>query len=82
MKILQRQSGMTAYADECLDHAKQLFSFADNFRGKYSDVIFDVQSFYNSWSGYNDELMWGSAWIGSVSKYNHNFFCIEPEIFS
>ena len=27
-------AGMTAYADECLEHAKQLFSFADNFRGK------------------------------------------------
>ena len=33
-KDIFRMAGMTAYADECLEHAKQLFSFADNFRGK------------------------------------------------
>ncbi len=32
-------------------------------RGKYSDCITDAASFYNSWSGYNDELVWGAIWL-------------------
>ncbi|GAB2528883.1 glycoside hydrolase family 9 protein [Microbulbifer agarilyticus] len=51
------------YANKLLDHAKQLYSFADNYRGKYSDCITDATAFYNSWSGYNDELVWGAAWL-------------------
>lgn len=51
------------YADTLLTHAKQLYSFADNFRGKYSDCITDAQGYYNSYSGYNDELVWGAIWL-------------------
>jgi endoglucanase len=36
--------------------------FADKYRGKYSDVIADNKEFYPS-SGYNDELVWGAAWL-------------------
>ncbi|MBO0857325.1 MAG: glycoside hydrolase family 9 protein, partial [Chloracidobacterium sp.] len=53
----------SAYADLLLTHAQQLYSFADNFRGKYSDCITDAQGFYNSFSGYNDELVWGAIWL-------------------
>jgi endoglucanase len=59
---------MTAYAEECLSHAKELFSFAENFRGKYSDSIQDASMFYNSWSGYNDELVWAAAWIATATN--------------
>lgn len=52
-----------AYADQLLTHAEDLFAFADQYRGKYSDAIPNVTSFYNSWSGYNDELVWGAAWL-------------------
>jgi endoglucanase len=52
-----------AYADTLLMHAQQLYSFADNVRGKYSDCITDAASFYNSWSGFNDELVWGAIWL-------------------
>ena len=52
-----------AYADELLDNAMQLYDFGDQYRGKYSDSISNAQSFYNSWSGYEDELSWGAAWI-------------------
>jgi hypothetical protein len=52
-----------AYADKLLTNAIQLYTFADTYRGKYSDAIPDAQSFYNSWSGYQDELAWGAAWI-------------------
>ncbi|WP_245877427.1 glycoside hydrolase family 9 protein, partial [Streptomyces glaucescens] len=52
-----------AYADKLLTHAKQLYSFADTYRGEYSDCITDAQSYYNSWSGYRDELVWGAVWL-------------------
>jgi endoglucanase len=52
-----------AYASTLLTHARQLYTFADTFRGKYSDCITDVANFYNSWSGYNDELVWGALWL-------------------
>ncbi|WP_239469793.1 glycoside hydrolase family 9 protein [Archangium violaceum] len=52
-----------AYSATLLTHARQLFSFADTYRGKYSDCITDAQSYYNSWSGYWDELSWAAAWL-------------------
>jgi len=57
------RSSDPAYADTLLNHAKQLYSFADTYRGKYSSCITDAAGFYNSWSGYNDELVWGAAWL-------------------
>ncbi|MCG8347424.1 MAG: glycoside hydrolase family 9 protein, partial [Chloroflexales bacterium] len=51
------------YADTLLTHAKQLYTFADTYRGKYTDCITDAKNFYNSWSGYNDELVWGAIWL-------------------
>jgi hypothetical protein len=52
-----------AYANALLTHARQLYSFADNFRGVYTACISDAQGFYNSWSGYEDELVWGALWM-------------------
>jgi len=52
-----------AYATELIDHAELLYSFADERRGKYSDSITDAYAFYNSWGGYNDELVWGAIWL-------------------
>jgi endoglucanase len=51
------------YANTLLSHARQLYTFADTFRGKYSDCITDAAGYYNSWSGYNDELVWGALWL-------------------
>nr|WP_254450627.1 glycoside hydrolase family 9 protein [Cohnella herbarum] len=51
------------YAATLLEHAKQLYSFGDTYRGKYSDCVTDAASFYNSYSGYWDELSWGAAWL-------------------
>ncbi|WP_439379612.1 glycoside hydrolase family 9 protein [Amycolatopsis lexingtonensis] len=51
------------YAATLLTHAKQLYSFADNHRGAYSNCITDAQNFYKSWSGYQDELVWGAIWL-------------------
>ncbi|HEY9882154.1 MAG TPA: glycoside hydrolase family 9 protein [Thermosynechococcaceae cyanobacterium] len=53
----------TAYSDRLLQNAVELYNFADTYRGKYSDSIPDAVNFYNSYSGYNDELAWGAAWL-------------------
>ncbi|KAK9106333.1 hypothetical protein Syun_022344 [Stephania yunnanensis] len=44
-------------------HAKQLFSFANSFRGRYDDSIENAKLFYASSSGYYDELLWAAAWL-------------------
>ncbi|KAJ3692970.1 hypothetical protein LUZ60_012065 [Juncus effusus] len=51
------------YADILLLHAKELFTFADSFRGKYDDSLQCVKKFYPSVTGYNDELLWAAAWL-------------------
>lgn len=55
------------YAARCLDHARQLFDFADRRRGVYSDAISDARAYYNSFSGYQDELCWAAAWLAKAT---------------
>ncbi|GIJ80311.1 hypothetical protein Xph01_47430 [Micromonospora phaseoli] len=52
-----------AYADRLLTHARQLYTFADTVRKNYHECITDATSFYRSWSGYQDELVWGAIWL-------------------
>ena len=52
-----------AYADKLLTHARQLYTFADTVRKAYSDCITDAAAYYKSWSGYQDELVWGAIWL-------------------
>lgn len=52
-----------AYSTTLLNHAIQLYNFADTYRGKYSSSITDAAGYYNSYSGYNDELVWGAIWL-------------------
>jgi len=56
------------YATKLVKHAEELYEFADLYRGKYSDSITNAASFYNSYSGYNDELVWGAAWLYKATK--------------
>lgn len=58
-----RAQGDTAYADELLDNAAQLFEFSERYLGKYTDTVTDAAQFYNSWSGYEDELSWSANWL-------------------
>src|SRR6266511_2582061 len=51
------------YANTLLSHARQLYTFADTVRRKYSDCITDAAGFYQSFSGFQDELVWGAAWL-------------------
>ena len=52
-----------AYADKLLQKAEQLYKFAEAFQGAYTNSITDAGAFYNSWSGYQDELAWGAVWL-------------------
>lgn len=52
-----------AYSATLLTHAKQLYSFADTYRGMYSDAITDAAGFYSSFTGYQDEIVWGALWL-------------------
>lgn len=51
------------YAAKLLQHARTLFDFADRYRGTYTDAIPNARDFYNSYSGYNDELVWAATWL-------------------
>nr|AGP76427.1 endo-beta-1,4-glucanase 1 [Rhynchotermes bulbinasus] len=50
------------YSNNLLTHARQLFDFANNYRGKYSDSITDARNFYAS-ADYRDELVWAATWL-------------------
>ncbi|GAV61003.1 Glyco_hydro_9 domain-containing protein/CBM49 domain-containing protein [Cephalotus follicularis] len=52
----------SSYSLLCLVHAKELFSFANRFRGLYDDSIQCAKKFYTS-SGYSDELLWAATWL-------------------
>ncbi|CAK9238051.1 unnamed protein product [Sphagnum jensenii] len=51
------------YSATLVTHAQQLFNFANTYRGKYSDSITVVDPFYDSYSGYDDELLWAAIWL-------------------
>jgi len=57
------KSSDPAYAARLIDHAMRLYGFADRYRGKYTDAIPDARAYYDSRSGYMDELAWGAAWL-------------------
>ncbi|KAL5975000.1 hypothetical protein ACLOJK_031676 [Asimina triloba] len=59
--IAFRNSNPT-YSAKLSTHAQQLFNFASNRRGVYSDSIPVARRFYSS-SGYEDELLWAAAWL-------------------
>ena len=49
------------YAALCLEHAKSLYAFADSTRS--DDGYTAANGFYNSWSGFYDELSWAGCWL-------------------
>ncbi|MBR5976005.1 MAG: glycoside hydrolase family 9 protein [Clostridiales bacterium] len=50
-----------AFSTECLEHAKSLYAFADKYKSDAGYTAAD--GFYNSWSGYYDELCWAGVWL-------------------
>jgi endoglucanase len=52
-----------AYSAKLLNHAVQLFEFAETYKGKYSDSVPQASPFYTSWSGFEDELVLAAIWL-------------------
>ncbi|KAK4746064.1 hypothetical protein SAY87_012376 [Trapa incisa] len=58
-----------SYSARLLQTAVKVFEFADSYRGSYSDSLSSVVCpFYCSYSGYQDELLWGASWIHRASQ--------------
>ena len=49
------------YAEKCLEHAQQLYAFAEETRSDSGYTA--ANGFYNSWSGFYDELSWAAGWL-------------------
>ena len=58
-----------AYAARLLARAAEVFAFADAHRGAYSGSLrAAVCPCYCDYSGYQDELLWGAAWLHKASR--------------
>ncbi|KAJ9153067.1 hypothetical protein P3X46_026553 [Hevea brasiliensis] len=58
-----------AYSRLLLDRAVRVFEFADTHRGAYSSSLHSaVCPFYCDVNGYQDELLWGAAWLHKASR--------------
>ncbi|KAG9445004.1 hypothetical protein H6P81_016344 [Aristolochia fimbriata] len=58
-----------AYSRLLLDRAVRVFEFADKYRGAYSSSLRKaVCPFYCDFDGYQDELLWGAAWLHKASR--------------
>ncbi|KAF3436477.1 hypothetical protein FNV43_RR23569 [Rhamnella rubrinervis] len=58
-----------AYSKLLVRRAMRVFQFADKHRGAYSYGLKKfVCPFYCSYSGYQDELLWGAAWLHKATK--------------
>ncbi|XP_008795766.2 endoglucanase 3-like [Phoenix dactylifera] len=58
-----------SYSKLLLNRAIRVFKFADEHRGPYSNGLKNVVCpFYCSYSGYQDELLWGAAWLHKATK--------------
>ncbi|CAH9060406.1 unnamed protein product [Cuscuta europaea] len=51
------------YSHLLLHHAQQLFEFGDKYRGAYDNSVGVAKSYYASFSGYKDELLWAALWL-------------------
>nr|AKC91349.1 glycoside hydrolase 9 [Adineta ricciae] len=71
------RSADPTYSSKLLSHARQLYDFANENRGSYSDSIANAANFYKSWSGYGDELAWAAAWL--LRATNEHRYQIEVE---
>ncbi|GKB58890.1 endoglucanase 24-like protein, partial [Tanacetum coccineum] len=59
------------YANMLLSTATRVFGYADTYRGAYSDnadIRRGVCPFYCDFDGYQDELLWGAAWLRRAWK--------------
>ncbi|WP_036485569.1 glycoside hydrolase family 9 protein [Myxosarcina sp. GI1] len=66
--ILFRKTGDIDYANLLVTKAERLYEFADRYRGAYSDCITAAVPYYKSYSGYQDELVWGAIWLHKAKQ--------------
>lgn len=67
------RSSDAAYSQRLLQTAIRVFQFADRYRGAYSDSLrAGVCPFYCDFDGYQDELLWGAAWLHRATK-DHSY---------
>ncbi|KAG5239033.1 endoglucanase [Salix suchowensis] len=65
------RSSDPGYAETLLRNAIKAFQFADSYRGAYSDnsnIRDSACPFYCDFDGYQDELLWGAAWLRRASS--------------
>lgn len=67
----------SSYANECLTHAKQLFSLGKNYLGRSNDG--GGGSFYRS-SSHFDDLTWGAIWLYIATNDNSYLSGVESWI--
>ena len=68
------------YSKLCLEHAKSLYAFADSTKSDSGYTA--ANGFYNSWSGFYDELSWAGCWLYIAtddSKYLDNAKAYYPK---
>ncbi|KAL8253538.1 hypothetical protein R6Q59_031759 [Mikania micrantha] len=64
------RSSDPGYSHTILTTATRVFEYADTYRGAYSDntdIRNGVCPFYCDFDGYQDELLWGAAWLRRAS---------------
>ncbi|KAK3581338.1 hypothetical protein CHS0354_016181 [Potamilus streckersoni] len=59
------------YANILLNHAKDMYDFAINYKAKYSDSVSQAAGYYRS-NDYEDELCWGGVWLFLATR-NHSY---------
>ncbi|CAN6938102.1 unnamed protein product [Brassica oleracea] len=71
-----------AYSRLLLDRATRVFAFANRYRGAYSSSLYHVVCpFYCDFNGYQDELLWGAAWLHKASRKRvYREFIVKNEV--
>ena len=69
------------YSETLLQHAIDLYDFADTYRGDYCTSIPSMKNYYGvDEDGYYDELAWGALWLYRATgeeKYKQKFLDIK-----
>jgi hypothetical protein len=58
----------SSYSAKLLAEAITLYAFADLHRGSYTNSIVAAKGYYDSFNGYQDELMWGAIWLYKATR--------------
>ncbi|KAK1366667.1 Endoglucanase [Heracleum sosnowskyi] len=63
--------------------AEEVFKFADTYRGSYNNSKVGpwVCPFYCDYSGYQDELLWGAAWLHKATKKESYLDYVQSNVY-